>query len=529
MHCSCLIARAVHKFIDTLYTEKGKQMKKKIAALLTVALLMSGCSTAVNEPNYESENDLSDSPTQSGSSSDSIISDTSSQADDSSLPSGFPTLKWGVNNLGGGFSQSLVSDFNKALHKYGCSFNVEFVDLYREQYFDHSTGAFDIKQAITNYEENKGRLDIIDMAFSEGGIGIEGGQPEEGKKYDFISQGLLEPLDITKIMPENSFPDEIWDMEIVNGAVYTLLSHTMLYPKSLTFYLNTDYIPQDKINSYDGSFEGLVDILSLLPEYGRSVCVLDMSQTYYETACVSSEFDFVQSLVLDYETKKAVNPFEHQQFTDFARTINKAYNSKLITSNRGSNMSFSTYGGCFEYIEGSDGAVIAIISEEEISDDSIKLIFNANPEKLKKFSSSKTYVKNKSSGYIGISAFSEHKEQSVQLLNAVCSDPDCAVALQNIGIHRPLGIMDAGAFENNVTSCGLSLSPVAGYKISYTDVREYSDIKAALYRYYDELCCSENFDAKLEEIKAGLKEMGIDEFVGKANDSLIKNGHMPKQ
>lgn len=511
-------------------------MKKKIAAFLTLTLLLSGCSTAVDNPDGGSETNNPDSMTSSGSSSDSMNSSgsssesiTSNDAPKSDAPSSSPdllTLKWGVCNLGSKFDQSLVSDFNEALHKLGYDFNVEFIDLYNDQYFNDDNGAFNLRQAITDYEENKGRLDIIDMAFSEGGIGLEGGQSEEGKKYDFISEGLLESLDIKKIMPENVFPDAIWDMERVNGSVYTLPSLSMLTPKVLTFFLNTDYISDEQIERFDGSFEGFVDILSEQPNnYGRHICVLDLSQTYYGTSCVSSEFDFVQSLAVDYETKKAVNPFEHKLFLDFARNINTAYNNGLVTSNTNGSMNFSTYGGCFEYIEEKGGAAIAFICGGNISDDDIKMIYNTDPKKIKKFSSKKAYIKNESSGNIGISAFSEHKEQSLQLLNAICNDSDCAQALQNIGIYRPLSVIDAESFENS----GFTLSPVAGYRISYTDVEEYSDIKVALYNFYDELCHAEDFDAKLGEINSQLKEMGIDEFVDRTNETLVKHGHIPNQ
>ncbi len=516
-------------------------MKKKITALLTLTLLFGGCALS-GEPNYESEiggtipsategvgagiSVFEDFDT-SAAVSESVNSENSSKANNYTPPEGSLILKWGVNNLGSGFDGSLVSEFNEALHKYGCDFSVEFVDLYKERLFDYGTGTFDLRQAITDYEKSGSRLDIIDMSFSEGGIGIEGGQPEEGKRCEFALNGLLEPLDKSSIMPDNVFPDEIWDMEKIGGVVYTLPSCTLLYPKVLTVGLNTDYISQETISDYDGSLEGLVNILSELPKYGRSVCVLDMSQTYYETSSVSSEFDFVQSLALDYKTKKAVNPFEHQQFLDYARTLNKAYGKGLINSNTGGGINFSTYGGCFDFSEDKKTEVISFISEGKISDDEIKNIFNAEPEKFKEFSYSKAYIKNTSSGNIGISTFSEHKEQALRLLNAICNDSDCALALQDIGIYRPLAVIDAETFENNAAEAGLSLSPVAGYKISYTDVSEYNEIKIALYSFFDELCHAEDFEAKLDEINAELKKMGIDDFVDKVNASLAKNGHAP--
>lgn len=500
-------------------------MKNKITALLTLTFLIGGC-TAVDSPSQESENESSDAVNTSSSYSDGTKTENSVQIDSSSPSAGSLTLKWGVNNLGDGFNQALVSDFNEALSKYGCDFVVEFVDLYEEQYFDFNTGSFDLRQSITDYEEKNDRLDIIDMAFSDGGIGIEGGQPEEGKKYSFISEGLLEPLDINAIMPDRPFPDKVWDMERVNGTAYTLPSRLILDPKILTFYLNTDYISQEKLDGYDGTFEGLVDILSALPEQGRFVCVLDMGQTYYETPCVSSEFDFVQSLVLDYQTKKAVNPFEHQLFLDFARIVNKAYNSGIITSNRNRDKNFSLYGGCFEYVE-DKGEVVAFVSEGEMNEENIKSSFYTDPEKMKKFSSPKAYIKNNSSGNIGISASSNHKEQAVRLLNAVCNDPDCAEALQKLGIYRPLCITDMKTFEEEAVDSRLNLSPVAGYEIGYTEVETYSDIKAACYKFYDELCRAENFDSKLKEINNKLKEMGIDEFIDKVNSSLAESGHLP--
>ncbi|MCM1061866.1 MAG: hypothetical protein NC452_16475 [Eubacterium sp.] len=499
-------------------------MKKRLISLLTAILFISGCNSNTDiSPDQENQADDSDNSTTSNSYVDNSPVNNESQYVPSSPMDG-AALIWGVNNLGNDFDSALVSDFNKALHKYGCEFDVKFVDLYKEQYFDFSVGTFDLEQAILDYEESNGRLDIIDMAYSEGGIGIEGGQPEEGKKYDFITKGLFAPLDKTAIMHENPFPDEIWNIGLVNGAVYTLPSYTMVHPKVLTFSLNGEYIPQNIIDSYDGSFEGLVDILSELPSPGRFVNMLDKSQTFYETSCVSSEFDFVQSLVLDYETQKAVNPFEYKPFLDFARNFNKAYTNGIIMTRSGANAKFSTYSSNFEYADRDDAGVVAVISDGEISDDFIEQFFYSDPTKFKSFSSSKAYIKNSTSGTIGLSAFSEHKEQVFQLFGAICRDSECAQALQEIGIYRPLCISDIEDFE----ACGLILSPVAGYGISYTDVEEYFEIKTALYEFYDELCCAENFDAKIEEINTKLKEMGINEFADTANRALIKYGYFPK-
>lgn len=498
-------------------------MKKRLISLLTAILFISGCNSNTDiSPNQENKVDDSDNSITSNSFFDNSPVNNESQYVPSSSMDG-AALIWGVNNLGNAFDSTLVSDFNNALHKYGCEFDVKFVDLYEEQYFDFSVGTFDLEQAILDYEESNGRLDIIDMAYSEGGIGIEGGQPEEGKKYDFIAKGFFAPLDKTAIIPANPFPDEIWNMELVNGAVYTLPSYTMVYPKVLTFSLNGEYIPQNIIDSYDGSFEGLVDILSELPSPGRFVNMLDKSQTFYETACISSEFDFVQSLVLDYETQKAVNPFEYKPFLDFARNFNKAYNNGIIMTKSGANAKFSTYSSNFEYEDRDEAGVVTVISDGEISDDFIEQVFYSDPTKFKSFSSSKAYIKNSSSGSIGLSASSEHKEQVLQLFNAICTDTECAQALQKIGIYRPLCTSDINDFEAG----GLILPSVAGYGISYSDVEEYVDIKAAFYSFYDELCCAENFDSKLEEINIELKKMGVDEFVNAANEALIKYGYLP--
>lgn len=506
-------------------------MKKKIALLLTAALLLfSGCDTSGEEPNNETDSTnahVSENGGTNAPSSENTDTENTSQANNYQPPEGTTMLKWGVNNGISTFSQSRVSEFNEALHNYGCDFGVEFVNLYREQLEDSDTCTFDIEQAITDYEKSNGRLDIIDLAFTQGAIGIRGGLAHEGIECELVSKGLLEPLDMNAIMPDSPFPNEILNMGRVGDNVYVLPSYGITLPNAFSIYVNTDYVSEDKLSDYDGSFKGLVDILSELPEQDSSVCALEVSQTFYESSSVCSEYDFIHSLVLDYKTKKAVNPFEQQQFLDYVRALNKAYINGLISYNSYSGIiDFSTYGGCFDFIEGRTD-LISTMAERKISDDFIKNAYYSDPEKFKEFSYPKAYTRNRSVGSTTMSAFSEHKEQVTQLFKAICNDPDCAQALENIGIYRPLSVMDAESYEKSAAEEGLTLSPVLGYKVSYADVSEYSDIKVALYSCYDDLCHAEDFDAKLEEINASLKEMGIDEFVDAVNASLVKNGFMP--
>lgn len=501
-------------------------MKKGIALFLTCALLFCGC----NSNSSENSNDIS-----SDASNNSSVSDTAA----SGLPNNtgdYITLKYGY------FDHKILPDdkterieaFNRLLHEKGYGYSIEPVLIYYEDfsYYDEKNSCIDYEKAITDYEEKNGTLDFFSLG-NEGMMGLKGGPYYEGICYHLVEKGFFEPIDIENSPLKDLFPETLWDTVRINGKVYGIPYISVNKFEGLSFYLNSDHFSQKDIDKFDGSLGSLVDIIidMSLPEINKSLCGLDQMYVSYEfndaaflKNASSYDFDFQHSLIFDYKTMKAVNPFEYRPFIEWTRALNKAVNAELI--NRGTNLAVYASSNQPNYADETQRRPyqpLSFINAGKLSSKVIEANFQIKAEKMVEFVTP-AYIENQLANSDFIRSASQKKDDVFKLFDIVAEDEEIKLAAREAGVLYFTTSEEKEELKELEANGRLLISPFAGFRLNYSDAEEYWELQTALQEYYSELGNAEDFDSKLEEIRTKLKEAGIDDYVNKVNGILEEKG-----
>lgn len=73
--------------------------------------------------------------------------------------------------------------------------------------------------------------------------------------------------------------------------------------------------------------------------------------------CSSYDFKFQHSLILDYKSMKAINPFEHEPFTDWIRSVNDGVKKTIL---KAANYSVISRGHRLEYSDSSSRGFFSV-------------------------------------------------------------------------------------------------------------------------------------------------------------------------
>lgn len=437
---------------------------KRILCVLTAVVLLSGCgSTGSSE----------------------------SKSQNSTQPC---TLKWCLTECG--LNDDIIAKLNEELRNDGCQYEIELVQT------EHSAEKTYSEQ-VAEYEKVYGSLDVVSAgyAFSSN---ISAG-------YDFIKSGYFMPID--DISEFTLVPEKLWETVKVNGNIYTVPS-LAFNDSGVTYYFNKEYISEQQISDFDGDIsklgnwvDGLTASEDFLPIY-YNIEYTDLSKSLPYTA--------KGGLLLDNASGSAVNPYQFENFVEYARTLNELYAEGLF----GKKINFSKYDYRVETVPENFAVMVSpmalskqYLTEMGFSD--MELYSYTLP----------AYLENRVLYSMGIAQNSEHKEQALDFLKRLYSDTKYANLLYEDGVESmSIGIAAADIKENYKDTV---VSDFAGFELPQDCID--AELRDTLVSSFDKLCKSEKFDYTLSEINDELTKAGINDYISDVNKLLEENNASANQ
>ena len=404
------------------------------------------------------------------------------------------TIKWCLTECG--VNDDVINKLNEELRNDGCQYEIELVQI------EHSAEKTYAEQ-VAEYEKLNGSLDVVSAGYAFSSNASAG--------YDFIKSGYFMPID--DVSEFTLVPEKLWETVKVNGNIYTVPS-LAFNDSGVTCYFNKAYISVQQFSDFDGNISELGGILDgltggedFLPIY-YNIEYTDFAKSFPYTA--------KGGLLLDNANGGAVNPYQFEVFTDYARTLNKLYTAGLF----GKKINFSKY----DYrIETPPDDFAVMVSPTALSEQYLTEMGFADME-LYSFSLP-VYLENRVLYSMGIAQNSQHREQAADFLKRLYSDTKYATLLYENGAESmSIGIADTDVKANYDNAF---VSDFAGFELSRNCID--MELKDVLVSSFDRLCKSDNFDETLSEINAELNAAGIDDYLSEVNELLEENNASANQ
>lgn len=160
-----------------------------------------------------------------------------------------------------------------------------------------------------------------DVAFL--GLGDENGN---NPVYDLISSDLVLNLDdvLSKDQGKtlyDAFPKNLWEMAKCDGHIYSIPS-ALADDNGVYAAFNRDYISDDVINSWDGSIDGIYQILKASEwDNSKAPGFQYLINGYLFGDMIGCEIR--NGLCFDYDTMSVENPLESQKFTEYLKVLDQ--------------------------------------------------------------------------------------------------------------------------------------------------------------------------------------------------------------
>lgn len=200
-----------------------------------------------------------------------------------------------------------LKQFNAALMSDGYNYELNIKYLEYDEYSQKLESAFAAGET--------------DVAFL--GLGDENGN---NPVYDLISSDLVLNLDdvLSKDQGKtlyDAFPKNLWEMAKCDGHIYSIPS-ALADDNGVYAAFNRDYISDDVINSWDGSIDGIYQILKASEwDNSKAPGFQYLINGYVFGDMIGCEIR--NGLCFDYDTMSVENPLESQKFTEYLKGLDK--------------------------------------------------------------------------------------------------------------------------------------------------------------------------------------------------------------
>ena len=160
-----------------------------------------------------------------------------------------------------------------------------------------------------------------DVAFL--GLGDENGN---NPAYDLISSNLV--LNLDDVLSKDhgktlydAFPKNLWEMAKCDGHIYSIPS-AFADDNGVYAAFNKDYLSDDVINSWDGSIDGIYQILKASEwDNSKAPGFQYLINGYVFGDMIGCEIR--NGLCFDYDTMSVENPLESQKFTEYLKVLDQ--------------------------------------------------------------------------------------------------------------------------------------------------------------------------------------------------------------
>ena len=160
-----------------------------------------------------------------------------------------------------------------------------------------------------------------DVAFL--GLGDENGN---NPVYELISSDLVLNLDDVLSKDQgntlyDAFPKKLWEMAKCDGHIYSIPS-ALADDNGVYAAFNRDYLSDDVINSWDGSIDGIYQILKASEwDNSKAPGFQYLINGYVFGDMIGCEIR--NGLCFDYDTMSVENPLESQKFTEYLKVLDQ--------------------------------------------------------------------------------------------------------------------------------------------------------------------------------------------------------------
>lgn len=214
-----------------------------------------------------------------------------------------------------------VKMVNQELLKDGHPYQLEFksfeYDLEENEYFEN-----------LEKELKDGSIDVTFLGFGDSSNSV----------YKLINSGAVQNLD--QILTSgngkvvyDAFPKALWEGVKCNGHIYSIPNSTAT-DDGLYVAFNRKYISDDVIEKWDGTIEGLYEIVRNVKWDDEAAPRVQYLVSDYDF-CPMIHCEIRNGLLYDYDSVKIENPLESEKFVDFLQVLdqmkNKGYFSKHMT------------------------------------------------------------------------------------------------------------------------------------------------------------------------------------------------------
>lgn len=213
-----------------------------------------------------------------------------------------------------------LKSLNDELVKDGYNFQIEIKYLDFMEYDD-----------LIESELKTNETDIAFLGFGNSNLG-------GNNIYSLINSGLV--LELDEILAQesgemlyNSFPENLWEAVKCNKHIYSIPS-SLGTNESIYAAFNKDYVSDEDISSWDGSIEGIYEII-------KNTEWNDSENPPFQYMLTDFTFDemigceMVYGLLFDYDTLTVNNPLESEKVINYLKVLeqmrDEGYISKSVS------------------------------------------------------------------------------------------------------------------------------------------------------------------------------------------------------
>ncbi len=405
---------------------------------------------------------------------------------------------------------------NEALKEDGYSYRMQI------NYLEYETYTERLKEALKNGD--------TDIAFL--GLDNEG---NSNSVYTLIHSGLL--LNLDEILSQENgaalyqaFPQALWEAVKCDRHIYSIPS-VLANDEGVYAAFNRDYVADDEIEAWDGSIEGIYEIIKNT-EWDKE----DSPRFQYLISGYSFEdmigCEIRNGLLFDYELLTVENPLESEKFTDYLKVLEQMKKDGFMTDS-------------VSYLSNSDTNNTEVLQTVEEGNYMVALSYGAVDEAFQKDNVAvkkiNPYLSSRINGSVGISRNCENLEDVVEFLKLFYEDGKYGNLLlygqEDVDYKVTDGVachMDGSALENAYLSklcfnLFVNICPVEGENYVTNRKEEffsfYDGIKMSPFIGFEpDTDGTDNIGKDMDEFMDSLTDKTVEEAVRRTGNKLASDG-----
>lgn len=406
--------------------------------------------------------------------------------------------------------------FNDALIKDGHDYRLEIKYLEYENY-----------AALLEDELKSGDTDIAFL-----GLGDASGN---NNIYTLINSELV--LNLDEVLTQesgaalyNAFPQNLWESVKCNKHIYSIPS-TLVDDRGVFAAFNRDYVADEDIEEWDGSIDGIYEILNNTEWNNTDACPFQyLISGYSFEDMIGCEVRY--GLLFDYDSLTIENPLESEKFTDYLKVLDQMKEDGYMSTS-------------VEYLDNPGLEKAGVLDNVKSGNYMVALSYGTVDDAFQKDNITvkkvEPYLSSRINGSIAISKHTDDTDAVVEFLGLLYGDGTYGNLLlygqENIDYKVVDGIacnMDGADLENKhidklCLNLFVNIQPVRGENYMV-------DRKNEFFSFYDNIELSpfigfepdttdlNNISKDLDEFMRSLKNETVEEAIGSTGDKLTSDG-----